>query len=212
MEELGRPLRFTADWGMANFYRIFGWVAHNLYALGRSGLSSIDTSQAWVDAIEALAKGTTDVTIATPTEFAVQAREASASSTGDPSGDPGPCPAASRRRRPDRRRQREPDQRPRRHPPPGAAGAVLAARRTTEPATPAGRAASSSTSTGSAGRSSRASAARWRIGSSPFAPSLLLAGHADVVLNEAMMLPDWKDLAERLRLGPCQSTKACYDG
>ena len=30
-----------------------------------------------------------------------------------------------------------------------------------------------------------------------FAPSLLLAGHADVVLNEAMMLPDWKDLAER---------------
>ena len=93
MEELGRPLRFTADWGMANFYRIFGWVAHNLYArLGRSGLSSIDTSQAWVDAIEALAKGTTDVTIATPTELRSRPARASASSTGDPIRRSGPLP------------------------------------------------------------------------------------------------------------------------
>ena len=30
-----------------------------------------------------------------------------------------------------------------------------------------------------------------------FVPSLLLHGHVDAVMNEAMMLPDWRDLAQR---------------
>ena len=199
MEELGRPLRFTADWGMANFYRIFGWVAHNLYArLGRSGLSSIDTSQAWVDAIEALATGTTDVTIATPTEFAVQAREGLGQFDGRPHPE---IRALALLPHDDAVLIAVADESPI-----NDLGDILRLELPVRFALPPDDGACH------AGWACRVILDEYGLsrevveglgGSMAyrefprFAPSLLLAGHADVVLNEAMMLPDWKDLAER---------------
>jgi len=69
-----RPLRFMADWGLANYTRVCAWLAHSLYfRIGRAGLCEIRTGQCWVDNIEALSAGEVDVTLASPPVFAHQA-------------------------------------------------------------------------------------------------------------------------------------------
>jgi TRAP transporter TAXI family solute receptor len=76
LSQIDRPLRLMADWGLANFTKVCAWLAHCLYfRVGRSGLCTIRTGQSWVDNINALVAGEVDLTLATPPVFARHAVE-----------------------------------------------------------------------------------------------------------------------------------------
>jgi TRAP-type uncharacterized transport system substrate-binding protein len=198
MDPLGRPLRMKADWGMANFYRIFGWLAHGLYTrFGPPGLSQVETGQAWVDNIESLVSGASDVTIATPTEFGVQAMLGIGQfETPHPElralgvlphddavlfAVPAELPFTSIE-------EIAESQYPLRIAAPpndGVCAAGWACQMILD-------------ESGLTVDALRSAGGEFLYREYPrLCPPLVLAGHADAVINEAMMLPDWRDLAAR---------------
>ena len=81
----GPPLRFKADWGGANLTRVCGWLANWVWNQTKDHrLSVIHTGRGMADNLRALARGDVDVAVITPACFARLALTGREPFTDDP--------------------------------------------------------------------------------------------------------------------------------